>query len=141
MVSVEAYLRRGKSLLRRWAVNPRLYGLGKGALCALTGFCLSAAALANMAQPLALSLVCACSGWSAVLMALGGAAGYWLFWGTAAYQPLIWLTAGLAVSVLLTDRRVSRAVPLLLPSVTGLIVAAVGVLFQTTWGEAAPIQI
>ena len=90
--------------------------------------------------PLALSLVCACNGWLAVLAGLGSVAGYRVFWG-AEQQPMLWLAAGLIVALLLGSRSISRQTPLLLPAVAGLIVAASGVLFQTLGAEDTPIAL
>ncbi len=140
MISIDSYVRRGKHTLRRWVVDPRVHTLLRGGGYLAAGFALSAASLGQGMLPLALSLVCACGGWSAVLTALGGALGYRVFWG-AEQQPLLWLAAGLCVALLLGQRRISREAPLLLPAVAGLIVASSGVLFQTLGAEDSPIAL
>lgn len=140
MVAIQSYLRRGRHRLRRWAVDPRVHILLRGGGYFAAGFVFSAAGLGQGMLPLALALVCACGGWSAVLSALGSVLGYRLFWD-AGGQVMVWLGAGLAVALLLGDRRISRDTPLLLPSIAGLIVASAGVLFQTLGMEDTPIAL
>ena len=140
MIAIESYVRRGKHILRRWAVDPRVHTLVRGGGYLAAGFALSAASLGQGLLPLALALVCACGGWSAVLSALGGVIGYRIFWG-AGQQVLVWLAAGLSAALLLGDRRISRDTPLLLPAIAGLIVASSGVLFQTLGMEDSPIAL
>jgi len=141
MNSLQSYVRRGQHALRRWALDPRLHTAGRAAAYILGGFCLSAASLSSRLLPLSMGLVCACSGWSALLTALGGGAGYLLFWGNAGHQGLIWLVLGLGISVLLRDRRISRDTPLLLPAAAALAVAASGVICQTLLADTTPIVI
>ena len=90
---------------------------------------------------MAASLVCACSGWSAVLVAGGGMLGYWSFWDSAGYQGVVWTALSLCVAVCLRDRRLCRAAPLLLPSICALIVATSGVLFQSLLLDGAAIPL
>ena len=141
MISFQSYVRRGRHVLRRWAVDPRIHTLSRAAAHTLAGFCLSAASLGHTAMPLVLGLVCACSGWSAVLTAVGGCVGYLVFWGSAGQQAMIWLAAGLPAVLLLFDRRLTRETPLLLPAAAALIVAAAGVIFQTLELESTPIAL
>ncbi len=137
---MQSYVRRGRHTLRRWAVDPRIHTALRGSGYFLAGFVFSAAALGQGLLPLALALVCACGGWSAVLAAVGGLLGYRVFWD-AGQQQLVWLAAGLCVALLLGQRRISRDNPLLLPAIAGLIVASSGVLFQTLNMEDAPIAL
>ncbi len=139
MISFQSYVRRGRHILRRWAVDPRVHILSRAVVHTLSGFLLSAASLGHTAMPLALGLVCACSGWSAVLTAAGACAGYLLFWGSAGQQCVIWLAAGLPAALLLSDCRLTRQTPLLIPSAAALIVAAAGVIFQTLELESTPV--
>ena len=139
MISFQSYVRRGRHILRRWAVDPRVHILSRAVVHTLSGFLLSAASLGHTAMPLALGLGCACSGWSAVLTAAGACAGYLLFWGSAGQQCVIWLAAGLPAALLLSDCRLTRQTPLLIPSAAALIVAAAGVIFQTLELESTPV--
>ena len=140
MISIDAYVRRGKHSLRRWAVDPRVHTWLRGAGYVAAGFAFSAASLGQGMLPLSLALLCTCSGWSAVLTALGGVLGYRLFWGME-LQPMVWLAAGLCVALVLGGRQISRDAPLLLPAIAGLIVASSGVLFQTLGAEDSPIAL
>ena len=141
MISIQSYVRRGRHRLRRWALDPRIHTASRGTGYVLAGFCLSAASLAQHAQPLAMALVCSCGGWSALLAALGAAAGYLVFWGSAGLQGLMWVGAGLLAAGALADRRITDQTPLLLPATAGLIVASTGVIMQTFAGDTTPILI
>ena len=141
MVTLGIYLRRWQRTLRRWAVDPRLHTLAQGLGWTLCGFLLGAASLRQFAQPLAMGLVMSLSGWPAVLSALGGMAGYALFWGAAGSQGVIWLCAALAAAVLLNARQVVRATPWLMPALAGVIVAGTGLAFQLWLGDTTPVLI
>ncbi len=141
MNSLQSYVRRGQHVFRRLALDPRLHTAGRAAAYSLSGFFLSAASLSSRPLPLSMGLVCACSGWSAVLAALGGGAGYLLFWGDAGQQGLLWLALGLGIALLLKDRRISRDTPLLLPAAAALVVAAAGVISQSLLADTTPISI
>ena len=83
MTTLSSWLRRGRHLLRQAFLDPRIHRAAKALGCALAGFLLSAASLANFCQPLALGALCALSGWPALLLAAGGMGGYLLFWSAA----------------------------------------------------------
>ena len=140
MIVIESYMRRGRHILRRWLLDPRVHILLRTAGYLAAGFALSAASLGQRILPLSLALVCACSGWPAVLSALGGIMGYRIFWGPG-QQPVLWLTAGLLSALLLGKRRLSRDTPLLMSAISGLIVASCGVLFQNLGLEDSPISL
>lgn len=139
MISMEAYVRQGRHILRRLSLDPRVHALTRAAIHMLAGFGLSAASLGNRAMPIALGLVCACTGWSAALTAAGGCLGYLLFWGGAGNQGIAWMALGLASAVLMGDKPVSRKTPLLMPAIAGLIVSAAGVLFQFWFQDTTPV--
>ena len=140
MIVIEPYVRRGKHILRRWLLDPRVHSILRAAGYLAAGFALSAASLGQSILPLPLALVCACSGWPAVLSALGGIMGYRVFWGIG-QQPVLWLCAGLLSALALGKRRLSRETPLLMPAIAGLIVASCGVLFQNLGLEDSPISL
>lgn len=140
MIAIESYVRRGRHILHRWLSDPRVHILLRAGGYLAAGFSLSAASLGQHILPLGLALVCACSGWPAVLSALGGMAGYRVFWG-AGQQPAIWLLTGLLSALLLGRKQISRETPLLLPAIAGLIVASCGVLFQNMGAENTPISL
>lgn len=103
------------------------------------GFCLSAASLGNLAQPLALGFLCAFGSWAAVLAAIGGMLGYVVFWGSGGYQGILWLSAGLFAALFFGDRRDRGQTPLLMPALAGFIVATTGVIAQLWLKESVPV--
>lgn len=141
MIDLQTYVQKGHLALRRWALDPKAHILLRAGLHLLSGFCMSAASLSNAALPLSMGLTCACTGWSAVLVALGGAAGYFVFWQQAGQQPVVWLAVGLLLTLLLGDRRLIHSAPLLLPATAGLVVAVCGVLFQTLQGDGVSVPV
>ena len=140
MSSIQSYVRQGRHTLRRLMVDPRVHGLLRGGGYFASGFVLSAASLGQDLLPLGLALVCASGGWSAVLAAVGSALGYRLFWDCG-QQPILWLSWGLLMALLVGNKRLGRENPLLLPAIAGLIAAASGVLFQALGSEDTPIAL
>lgn len=141
MISLQSCLQRGHSQLRRWAMNPRLHRTGQAIAYILGGFCLSAAGIGNYATTVALGMVCACRGWSALASAVGAAVGYRLFWGGAGDMALVWLLACLPAVLLLADRAVCRTTPLLLPAVAAFVVSAAGLVFQLLFQYSVPVAV
>lgn len=141
MVSLGLYMRRWQRTLRRWMLDPKLHALAQAAGYMLAGFVCSAASLGNYPMPLTLGLVSAMAGWPAVLVALGGAGGYMVFWGTAGLQGIAWTAAGLIASILLGGRTLTRDTPLLMPAISGLIAAGSGLAFQIWLGDTTPVMI
>ena len=139
MISIESYVRQGKSVLSRWALEPAVKQYARAAAYALGGFVFSAASLEHGALPLSMGFVWACRGWSAVLAALGGALGYWVFWGSAALQCIAWLALSLPAVLLLGNHRLSREYPLLFPACAMLVVAGAGLGFQLLMRDDTPI--
>ena len=139
MVTLGIYVRRGQRILKRWLTDPRLHTLAQSAAYLLAGFVMSAASLGNRCQPLALGLLCASSGWPALLLASGSMVGYLFFWGTSGAQGVVWIMAGVLAATILGGRQILRSTPLLMPSLASLIVAAAGLLFQSLGQEATPI--
>ena len=138
MVSLGVYVRRGQRQIRRFLTDPRVHGWAQCALWLLSGFALSAASLGSRPQPLALGLLMATAGWPTVLFSAGSMAGYLLFWGAAGAQCVVWIMAGTVAAVLLGGRQMVQDTPLLMPSLSGLIVAAVGLAFQLLQGDPTP---
>ena len=141
MASLQNYAQKAGLHLRMWqrlpAVHIFLRGLGHFA----GGFLLSAADLGGYYLPLSMGWLLACRGWGAVLAALGGCLGYFVFWGTACQQAYFWLVMALPVSLLLGDRRISNRVPWLIPTQAGFLVAAGGVLFQILLDTNEPVLV
>ena len=122
--------------------SERMHLAGSLGLWFAGGFCLSAASVGRSFQPLALALVCAGrGGWRAVAAALGGVLGYLWFWGAGARQGVLWMILGLAVSLSLGDRGISRRQSLMLPACAALVVSGSGVLLLFHWGDQTPVSV
>lgn len=118
---------------KRW-----LAGLGHLA----AGFLLSAGALGRSFQPLALGLLCAAPpGWRAVLIAVGGAVGYPVFWGWPGLQGSAWMGFGLMVALGLGDKGIVKRQRTLLPAFAALIVSGTGVIWLFRFGDETTIPI
>lgn len=127
--TIEPYLRLAKKK-----------GLWKLAGAAAAGFLLSAASLGASAMPIALGLLCAApAGAYALAAALGGCAGYWLFWREL--QGLFWMAGGLLAVTVAGDRTVVRQQRLLMPAVAAMTVSACGVLFLLRFGDDTAVNI
>ena len=140
MVTLGIYMRRSQRLLRRWASDPRIHSILQGTLYLLAGFLGSAASLSHRLQPVVLGLLVAQSGWPAVLIATGSAAGYLLFWGNQGPVGVVWTAMGLAASLLLQNRNVRKETPLLMPAIACCIVAATGLLFRYYHHYGPPVE-
>ena len=99
MVTLGVYMRRSQRLLRRWAANPRVHAYLQGIGYFLSGFLGSAASLGHRLQPVALGILCAQTGWPAVLVAVGSAIGYLLFWGNQGPMGVVWTSMGLGAAI------------------------------------------
>ncbi len=141
MIALQSYVHQGRRKIREMMHDPRIHIYLQAVAHFFAGFVLSAASLFHKAQPLPVGLICACSGWSAVLVAAGSSLGYLLFWGTAGQQGIIWLVVALAVALLLPDQRPTNQTPLLLPALAGLIVSATGVAFQTWLADTTSVGV
>ncbi|MBO5952687.1 MAG: SpoIIE family protein phosphatase [Oscillospiraceae bacterium] len=139
ITAMQSYLRQWRHTLRRLRVDPRVHTAVRVCGYLLGGFLLSAASLGNRPQPLALGLVCASAGWPAALMAIGGSAGYLLFWSSAGLQGALWMSGGLLAALLVGHRQITKAAPLLLPAAAGLVVAVSGLAFQRVLGDTTPV--
>lgn len=141
MASVETVLRRGRRTCQRLLLDPRIrtggtiLGYGGG------GFLLSAASLGSFSQPLALGCICAATGWRALVMGLGSMLGYWVFWGAAGYQGLVWAAAGGLVALLFGKRKEVTDQPMLLPAMAALLVAVTGLVFQLALKDDTPAAV
>lgn len=139
MSTIETYVRKGRISLRNLMVDPAV-GLGvKIGGSFVAGMVLSGASLAQQCIPLSMGLVCALSGWWALVTALGGAAGYEIFWGQAGHQGLVWLAGGLLAALLLGKRRILEESPFMMMAVAALIVSASGLLFQAFLGDTTSV--
>ncbi len=138
---LKSYVRQGKKLLCGWMLDPTIHLYLRCAAHLVAGFGFSAASLCHVPLPLTMGLVCACTGWSALLVAVGGSLGYLVFWGSAGHQGIAWLAVGLLSVVFRRDRRLSVQMPFLQPALSGLIVSATGVVFQTWLSEDTQVGV
>lgn len=142
MVTIGSYIQMQRRRLERWFRSPGRQAVLKGLGCFVCGGVVSAASLLQNPMPLALGLLCgAPPGWSALLITLGAAAGYVLFWGSAAVQCITWLVLGFLAVELLGGRKILLSAPMLLPALAGLIVSSTGVAYLFWKDEAAPIAV
>ena len=141
MVAIGVYMRRWQRLLRRWASEPKVHMLLQGAVYLAAGFLSSAASLAQHLQPIALGVLLSQTGWPAVLVALGAAAGYLLFWGSAGVQGMVWVAMGLGAALLIGGKQIQRQTPLLMPAIAALTVAASGLLMLYLELHTVPVPV
>ena len=138
ITTIRSYVHQGRRLLYKLQTEPRVHTAVQIALHLLTGFFLSAASLRGRPQTFALGLVCASSGWPTALIALGSCLGYLVFWGSAGLQGILWISAGLGLSLLANLSAAGQTKPLLIPLGASLIAAASGLLFQIRFGDTTP---
>ena len=136
---VETYLRRGQRELQRLALDPKVRGVGAVMAYGGSGFLLSAAGLGNSPQPLAMGLICACTGWRTLVMSLGAMVGYPTFWGSAGSQGIVWSAAGGLLALLVGKREESREQPLMIPIIAAFLTAVAGVCFRCLLKESTPL--
>ena len=140
IASMETYLRRGRRTCQRLLLNPKIRTGGVVLLCGGSGFLLSAASLGNYPQPLAMGLILAMSGWHAAVMSLGAMLGYWVFWGIAGLQGLVWSASGGLLALLLA-RHIPEDQPLIFPAISAFLTALTGLLFQLVLRDTVPVPV
>jgi len=142
MVTIESYIRRWRRLYRQVVGNVVALTVIQAVGYLAAGLLLSGASLGGSAMPLCLGLLCAApAGWPLLLLAIGSVGGYLLFWGSAGMQGVVWACCGLLSAGFLGGRRINWRVPLLLPSLASLIVAASGLGFQVWLEDTTPVVI
>ena len=136
---VETYLRRGRRTLERLALNPTVRTWGMVIACGGSGFLLSAASLGNFPQPLAMGLICAVTGWRALVVSLGAMVGYPTFWGSAGNQGIVWSAVGGLLALLLGKRQESKDQPLMIPAIASFLTAVAGLTFRLILKDDTPV--
>lgn len=141
MINTDA-IRSAGSRLAQTLQDPKKSRFLRGVGWFSSGFLLSAGALGRTFQPLAMGLLCAAPpGWGAVLIALGGMAGYPVFWGRLGLQGTVWMLFALPAALMLGDRGITRRQRTLLPALAALIVSGTGVLFQAWFGDETEVPV
>ena len=138
---VETYLRRGRRSVERWLLDPKVRGVLTVLAYGGSGFLLSAASLGNYPQPLAMGLICAATGWRALVMSLGAMAGYPTFWGSRGNQGIVWSAAGGLLALLVGKRQESKDQPLMIPAIAAFLTAVTGLAFQLMVKDETPVVI
>ena len=141
MMQISSAVHRWQQKLRRLAADPRLHQVLRPFLQLGAGLLLSAAGLGNYAMPLPMGAVCACQGWSGLLVAAGGALGYLLFWEGAGVQGVIWMIGAALIALLLGRSIFVRSGPYLLCAMSALVTAATGLYFQMRLADTTPLLI
>ncbi len=141
MATISTGFRSAGLTVKKWSTDPRVHAAVRVGLHLLAGFSLAAASLSHHALPLAAGAVCGLGGWQAALVALGSAAGYMTYWGQEGIMGVVWVAAALAAALAVGDRQITKATPLLLPAIAGLIAAGSGLGFQILLEDATPIGI
>ena len=131
-MTVDTYLHQGRQFFTSLAGNRRVRGIGRAAGTGAAGFFLSAVGLGHSPQPFSMALVSTMTGWRAVVMGLGSAAGYLIFWGKAGMQGVLWALLAAATALALSRGTLVREAPLILPAFSALWTAAAGLIFQFT---------
>ena len=129
LTTMETWLRRSQRMVHKLALDPRIQCGARVAAWGGSGFFLSAASLSGGFQPMALGLVTAVTGWRALVAALGAAAGFRLFWGSAGLQGAVWAAAGCLMALLLGKGEQAERFPLLMPALTAVVTAVTGLAF------------
>lgn len=121
--------------LARWLSRPVNRRIFWGIISFFGGFCLSAASLGNGIQPLCPAVLwVGLPGFLPLTYALGASLGYWVFWQMAGVQGLVWIAVSLGMGVLMS--RKVKELPLLLPALGALTVAACGLVFRLWLGQS-----
>ena len=141
MVTIETYARQWRCTVKKLVADRRVRTLAKSAAHFCCGFLLPAASLAQHCQPFAMGLLCAVTGVQALVLALGAAAGYLLFWGSAGYQGLLWIGLALPVALILGRRNIIHESAYLMSAISALIVSASGLFFQIFRQDQTPVGV
>lgn len=140
LLTIQSGVRRWKAAARRWALEPRVHKVLRASAHVLSGFVLSAASLSHRAQALALGLICAQSGSSSVLTALGAAVGYLIFWGKSGIEGALGSALALLLSLTVGATRSASRSAWVMSASAGLASSVAG-LWAQQLGLGAPTGI
>ena len=125
----QTILRRGRRSLQRMALDPKARSAGLVLFFGGSGFLLSAAGLTGWPQPLAMGMICATTGWRALVMSLGAMVGYPVFWGSGGNLGIVWSAAGGLLALLLILWKVTNLFLILLP----FYIFGINMLLKRSW--------
>ena len=140
-MTAETIMHRGRLGLGKLLADAQVRRTAMAAGYTLAGLLMSAASLGNAALPLAMGLICAVTGWRAVVVTLGAVAGYPLFWGTAGYQGIVWAVLGCGLSLFMGKRKTAEPLPLLLSAIAAFLVSGTGLAFQMLLGDDTAVSV
>ena len=120
-------------------LDPRIRRPAAVLLLGGSGFLLSGAGPGEYPQPLAMGLICAATGWRALVMSLGAMMGYPAFWGNSGNQGMVWAAAGGLLALLLGKREEAKAQPLMIPSIAAFLTAVTDLTFRLMLGQSLPV--
>jgi len=128
LMTMETCLRKAARHLQWWGSRRQVRSGAKVLLYGGSGCMVSALGLPAGPLPLAMGLICGVTGWRALVMALGSALGYRLFWGTAGIQGVVWSAMGCLIALFL-GKAEHPEMPLLIPALSSAAVAVTGLVF------------
>lgn len=138
---VETYLRRGQRSLQQMLLQPGVRSTGAVLAYGGSGFLLSAGGLVSCSQPLAVGLICAQTGWRALVMCIGAMLGYPFFWGSGGSQGIVWSASAGLLALLLGKRQETKDQPLMIPAIAAFLTAVTGLVFRLLLQERVPLPI
>ena len=133
------YLRQGQRTVQRLLLDPNIRTALAVLACGGSGLLLSGIQLAGGPQPLAVGLICAGTGWRALLVTLGAMLGYPAFWGREGRQGIVWAASAGMLALLLGRREESREQPLMIPAIAAFLTAVTGLVFLWMLGEQVTV--
>ena len=125
--------------MQRLALDPKVRRPAMVLLLGGSGFLLSGAGPGAYPQPLAMGLICAATGWRALVMSLGAMAGYPTFWGKLGNPGIVWAAAGGLLALLLGKREETKQQPLMIPSIAAFLTAVTDLTFRFFLGQKTPV--
>ena len=135
------YTRRARRTLYTLIKDHRTRLAAKLLGSAAAALLLSAASLCQMPMPVAMAFVCCLTGLPGLSAAVGATLGYWVFWGNAGFQGMIWSGLAMVVVLVFTRWPLPQGVPYLTEAIAAFLCAGTGLAFQSFLGDTTPVAI